>query len=60
MNTEIGADLEQIIASDPKDFAKNITKKAKVALKALQSANKGKNAERVGISSKTLNRLNNL
>ncbi len=47
---------------DPKECAKGISMRVKAALKALESANndRGPNAERTGLSSRTFFRRNNV
>ena len=44
---------------NPEECVKGIDARAKDALKALESANKGPNAERTGLSSATFFRMNN-
>lgn len=44
---------------DPTEAAKDIDARAKDALKALESANKGPDAERTGLSARTFWRMNN-
>ena len=46
------------VQPDPKVIAKGIREGAKAALRALGSANAGKEAERTGVSERTLNRRN--
>lgn len=43
---------------DPKAIVRGIDRRATKALKALSVANKGKEAERTGVSAKTLGRPN--
>ncbi len=45
---------------DPKACAENIDARVKAALKALEYANKGPDAEKTGLSSRTFWRMNNL
>jgi hypothetical protein len=50
--------MDKKLKLDPKLSAKGIDKRTQDALKALERANKGKTAERTGVSAQTLGRVN--
>ena len=49
-------ELEKCLEFDPKEFARGIRKNLAGSLRGLEMANRGKNAERTGLSARTLNR----